>query len=136
MAKVMSMRGTCGRAKVGCVLTVQGRIVATGYNGPIDKNCDGVCDKLSPCTNAVHAEANAIAFAARNGIALAGATLYCTHTPCLKCAELIVQSGITEVHIETEYRLTEGKDLLLRSNIKIWLADLPLLNQWIKSIQS
>lgn len=121
IAQLISMRGTCRRAQVGAVLTLEGRIVASGYNGPLPNNPDcieGICDASKGCTRAVHAEANAIAYAARFGIPLKGSILYCTHSPCIKCAELIIQAGITKVIYSDEYRIKDGIDLLKDNNVE------------------
>ncbi len=125
IAKLFSQRSTCGRLQVGCVITRDGRIIASGYNGPTKGNervwntsvCG--CDLSKPCTKAIHAEANAIAYSARNGIALMGTTLYCTHSPCLKCAELIVQAGISEVIFIEHFRDQEGLQLLKANSIVV-----------------
>lgn len=71
------------------------------------------------CQVAVHAELNAIAFAARNGVALAGATLYTTLAPCLPCAQAIVQTGITDVVAERTYRIPRGVDLLRSAGVDV-----------------
>jgi dCMP deaminase len=119
---VLRKRSTCLRGKVGAILVVDQRIIATGYNGapPRAPHCFELgCDTSRPggehvsgCQRAIHAEANAIAFAARHGARCEGATLICTHGPCLKCAQLIVSAGIAEVIYETPYRLPDGLDLL------------------------
>jgi dCMP deaminase len=70
-----------------------------------------------PCQVAVHAEAGAISFAARHGIRTLGADLYCTHLPCKKCAELIINAGIRRVVFMEEYRDKSGLVLLNQSNI-------------------
>lgn len=115
-ASLMSLRGTCKRMKVGCVITSKdNRIIATGYNGSLDKHCT-LCDLSKPCTEAIHAEANAIAYAAKKGIPLDGSIIYCTHSPCLKCAELIIQSGIKKVVYSKPYRDQTPK-ILLESNM-------------------
>lgn len=115
MAALIARRGTCARAQVGCIITRDNRIVASGYNGPpTGRNCKdlfSMCDVLKPCTKAVHAEANAIAFAARFGIPLSGTVLYCTHQPCTKCGELIIQSGIEHVHFIHKYH-TPGEGII------------------------
>ena len=130
IAMVVANRGTCGRAQVGAVLARDGRILATGYNGPPSgfPHCtdpDGCtnADRANPggCNRAVHAEANTIAFAARHGIATEGATLYCSHLPCLKCAELIVNAGIATVYYATDYRIREGEALLRQAGIDMIL---------------
>ena len=129
IAKLFSQRATCGRLQVGCVITRDGRIIASGYNGPprgkllanqarlVDEKCH--CDLTQPCTQSIHAEANAISFAARNGIALEGTTMYCTHSPCPKCAELIIQSGIEKVIFIEHFRDAEGLQLLITNNVQV-----------------
>ena len=110
---IISLRGTCLRGKNGCVITQENRIVATGYNGRFKGECtEKTCDLKTGCVNAVHAEENAIAFAAKQGISLTGSTLYCTSCPCYHCAKLITQAGIYKVVYQQEYRNDEGKILL------------------------
>lgn len=102
IAELVSLRGTCGRARVGAVITnLDGRIISTGYNGPIkgDNHCSEViCDLTKQCSRAIHAEANAIYSAAKMGISLKGCILYATHHPCHKCLEAIISSGIEEIY--------------------------------------
>ena len=144
IALLISRRSTCGRLQVGCIITREGRMIVSGYNGPPSKNlqfansedwvrphgreriiaikpndgkCD--CDLNKPCTQAIHAEVNAIAFAARQGIALENTVMYCTHSPCIKCAELITQAGIKEVIFIEHFRDAEGLQLLASNGIKI-----------------
>lgn len=71
------------------------------------------------CKNAVHGEANAIAFAARSGVRLEGATLYTTYSPCLPCAQLIVNSGIVRVVCAQQYHDAEGMRLLTRARLQL-----------------
>lgn len=121
IAEVISHRGTCKRAQVGCVITQENRIVSTGYNGPIGEGLGCKCDVSKTCDIAVHAEANAIAFAAREGISLKGSIMYCMTEPCINCAMLIIQSGIVEVHYENLYRNQDGSILLMQNGVKdIW----------------
>lgn len=115
VARIFGQRMTCERAKIGAVIAMDGRIISTGYGGVPSglPHCSpDVCDISKPCTRTVHAEANAIAFAARHGVAVEGATLYCTYSPCLECAKLIINAGIKRVIYETPYRKTDGIDLL------------------------
>lgn len=126
IANVLSERSSCQRAKVGAVITQNDRIVTTGYNGlafPIRDSVDVCvhCDTEKPC-HAIHAEANAIYAAAREGIALEGSTLYCSYSPCLKCAEAIFQSGIKEVYYLEEYRDLEPIKWLRNRAVKCMLA--------------
>jgi dCMP deaminase len=105
-------RSTCARLKVGCVISRDGRILVQGYNGaPAGMpHCD-YPHEPEDCL-AVHAEANAIAFAARWGVMLEGAMLTCTHQPCLNCARLIINAGISRVIFSEPYRLKDGLRLL------------------------
>lgn len=121
IAQLVSYRGTCGRAQVGCVITsFDHRIICTGYNGTLvgAPHCNELnCDKNEKCKHSVHAEANAIAFAAKFGIGLNGASLYCTVAPCKSCAMLIVQSGIKNVIYLGDYTDSEGIELLEKNNV-------------------
>ncbi len=119
VAEVVAKRGTCLRAQVGAVATQDNRIVATGYNGAAKGQPHCTSESCTPhdhCPNSVHAEANLIAYAAKKGVALEGATLYVTHSPCRKCSELIIQAGIAEVHYRQKYRDTDWE---LLDNAKI-----------------
>lgn len=122
MAISASKRSTCARKHVGAILAVEGRPISVGYAGApsglphcLDHGClpgpDGGCIRTQ------HAEANAIAFAARKGIATEGATLYTTVSPCLACAKLIINAGIIEVMYLDLYRNREGLDLFSQKGI-------------------
>lgn len=102
--------------KVGAVIVHDKRIITTGYNGaPAGiTSCmeKGEClrKKLGIASGtkhelcyAVHAEQNAIVQAAKLGISIQGATLYCTHQPCVICAKMIINSGITRVVYSSGY---------------------------------
>ena len=121
MASVVSERSTCSRLQVGAILTKSSRILSTGYNGNIAglPHCDHTEDS-GPCRSAVHAEANAILFAARLGMATEGSLLVSTHEPCLECSKLIVNSGISEVWFENPYRDHAGVKLLRKAGVKVW----------------
>jgi dCMP deaminase len=115
MAKLNSLRGTCKRGQNGAIITQNNRVVSTGYNGSIIKKwvCSEQCDTTHKCTHAVHAEANAIAAAAKEGIKLDGSTIYCTSSPCYDCAKLIIQAGIKVIVYSDEYTTDGGKGLAL-----------------------
>ena len=120
VALLMAKRSTCRRASVGCVITRDNRIIATGYNGPErgEPHCsDEFCDIKKPCIRSVHAEKNAIRFADSNGISLLGTRLYTTHEPCVECSNLIIGSGISSVLFIYPYRNSGYK--LLR---KAWIT--------------
>jgi len=100
---------------------VDNRIASTGYNGASkgeDHCTDETCSSQQSCPNSIHAEANAIAYAAKKGVALEGGIAYITHSPCHTCARLLVQAGIKEIYYETEYRKTDF-DLLTRAGLKV-----------------
>lgn len=134
-ARVMATRGTCSRAHVGAVLAVDGRICATGFNGsphglPHCQHTDDE-DPTVTCTTAVHAEANAVAFAARHGVSIQGATLYCTHTPCVHCAMLLVNTGIVRVVCATEYRDLTGVRVLASVGVGLYVESNGFMECWI-----
>lgn len=122
IAEVISKRGTCGRAQVGCVITQDDRIVATGYNGPVHgSNCEArhCGDMTTTCTHAIHAEANAIVFAAKKGIALEDSKMYCLTAPCVSCARFIIQAGIKTLYYKQPYRDAAGITILRISGVKV-----------------
>lgn len=102
-AEVWAKRSTCPKRAVGvCITTQDGRVLAVGYNGAprgmphcTEVGCAPNAD--GECTNAVHAEANAIAVSARNGVSLQGAIMYSTCYPCARCAQMMVGAGIAAV---------------------------------------
>ncbi len=115
LAKLAATRSTCLAVPVGAVIVKQRQVLATGYNGPPSGSphctAQGFCyPGLPSCdasrtlpSRAIHAEANAIAQAARHGIATEGATIYVTLAPCLSCLKLIISAGIREVVYETAF---------------------------------
>lgn len=117
VAQVVAQRGTCSRLRVGAVIARDSRALSMGYNGvPAGMpHCNHSMDEMGGCAKAVHAEANAIVWAARNGITTDGAELFTTHMPCLACAALIINAGIMRVVWSVEYRDRSGMDLLVRS---------------------
>ena len=116
MAWSVADRSTCDRLNVGAVIARDGRVISSGYNGNLVGMDHCRHDPATgPCTSAVHAEANAILFAARYGTAVEGAQLFTTHEPCLDCAKLIVNAGITTVIYAMEYRKHDGLELLLKA---------------------
>lgn len=117
MAHLMAERGTCTRAKVGAIVVRDRRIISTGYVGspPGEVHCIDVGCSVGPdggCLRTIHAEANAIGYAARHGVSLEGAMLYTTVSPCLTCAKLILAAGIGSVVSHANYRDTQPFELL------------------------
>jgi dCMP deaminase len=138
MAFTIAGWSSCFRAgrSIGCVIVKDKRIMTTGYNGaPAGiKTCreKGEClrDKLGIASGtrmetcyAVHAEQNAIVQAAKLGVSIDGATLYCTHQPCSMCCKMIINSGIKRVVYSEKYRLEDGVELLRRAGIEVVFID-------------
>lgn len=120
IAKEIASLSNCVSYQVGAVITRDGRILSTGYNGTPKgyKNCKQVFPNYirefhredhHEFSNMfeIHAEMNAILFAARRGIDIKGSTLYCTCEPCVQCAKNIIQSGITKVIYASMYDKNE-----------------------------
>jgi dCMP deaminase len=125
-------RSTCLRAKVGAVIVRDRSIVATGYNGApaglphcLDVGClvyesrnpDGEIEQN--CFRTIHAEINAITQAARNGAAIRDADIYVTHTPCIHCMKVLINTGIRTVFYGQPYKLDTISDLLSHAQIKL-----------------
>lgn len=117
---------------VGAVIVKDKRVLATGYNGAPTgvKSCEEKGECLRKKLNipsgtkhelcfAVHAEQNAIAQAAKLGINIEGATLYCTHQPCVICAKIIINAGISRVVYKEGYPDEFSLQLFDEANIKV-----------------
>lgn len=133
-AQLFAQRATCSRAQVGAVLSREGRILVTGYNGaPAGMrhcshwcDCETTppghspdCDSITPCLVSVHAEANAIAYAARYGISTQGTDLHTTVSPCLSCSQILINAGIQRVVYAAEYRNKAGITLLRQAGVYV-----------------
>ena len=105
---------------MGAILVKDRMIISDGYNGT-PSGFENVCEDENGVTKpyVLHAEANAITKVARSGNSSEGATLYITDSPCMECAKLIIQSGITRVVYAREYRIIDGVDLLRRAGIQV-----------------
>ena len=105
LAKAASTRATCSRLQVGCVLVRARVIVSTGYNGAArgDTHCGDMDHTQGHCERSVHAEANAIALAAREGLSSNGTIAYVTHRPCQACYRLLLNAGVTRVIYAESY---------------------------------
>jgi len=123
-AIVESEESTCNRLKVGAVIARHGRVISSGYNGAPSglPHCGEECAPSGPpCTKTAHAEANAITFAARYGVATEGAILVSTDSPCLTCARMIINAGIKEVYYSREYRDTKPLQEMQAAGIRTLL---------------
>lgn len=133
LANAASRRATCDRGRSGCVIVKDRQLLVTGYVGsPAGlPHCDEVGHLFrktieedgsisNHCVRTVHAEQNAICQAARRGIALEGATLYCRMTPCRTCAMLIINCGIKRVVCERKYHSgAESEELFRQAGVQI-----------------
>ena len=119
IAKVAASRSNCLKRKVAAIIVRDKRVISTGYNGTPrgTRNCnEGGCPRcnslaasgtgLEECLCS-HGEENAIVQAAFHGVGLAGATIYTTFAPCLLCAKMIINSGISEVVYNLDYPLND-----------------------------
>ena len=112
IAKMVASRSTCDRRNVGAVIVKHKTILSTGYNGAPRglAHCHDAGHELSDghCIRTVHAEANAVAHAARYGAAVEGASIYLTHSPCYDCFKMMVNAGIVEVIYDEFYSSRYG----------------------------
>jgi len=120
MAAIWAKNSYCKRRQVGALLVKNRMIISDGFNGT-PSGFENECENDDNTTKAyvLHAEANAITKVAKSGNSSEGATLYITTAPCIECAKLIIQSGITRVVYAEEYRKSEGIELLKRANIDV-----------------
>ena len=108
IAKVVASRSTCDRKFVGAVIVRDKTILSTGYNGSIRKlaHCDEVGHSMENghCVATIHAEANAILQAAKNGVRIEGSTIYTSASPCWPCFKMIANAGIVRICYGEFYR--------------------------------
>jgi dCMP deaminase len=108
------------RLQVGAVVVQDNRIVSIGYNG-MPSGWTNECENDDGKTKdeVIHAEANAILKLARDGERGTGASLFCTHAPCIQCAKLIYGAGINSVYYRNTYRDDLGLQFLKNCDIEI-----------------
>jgi dCMP deaminase len=133
IAHTVSKRATCDRGRSGCVIVRERQILVTGYVGSPRgmAHCDDAGHQLKKvvhedglttmhCVRTVHAEQNAICQAARLGISIEGATLYCRMTPCRVCAMLIINCGIKRVVCEKKYHTSmESEQMFAEAGVEV-----------------
>lgn len=127
IAMQVATRATCDRKHVGSVIVRDRQILSTGYNGSIRglDHCDDVGHLMDHghCVRTVHAEANAITQAARNGVRLEGADIYVTASPCFGCFKLIASAGIRRIVFGEFYRDERIFDFAKQLNINLVHAE-------------
>ena len=131
ITKMVAKRTTCLRRGVGAVLVKDKRILATGYNGaPVGlKHCEEVgClrenESIPSGTRhelcrGLHAEQNVIVQAAYHGIAIGGATIYCTNKPCVICSKMIINAGIKKVYYDEGYDDPLADQMMVEAGLEI-----------------
>ena len=141
VAERFAQLSTATRAKVGAIIVKDNRTISIGYNG-MPSGWDNDCEDWVPNegvmfevaehdrdvygtyktkSEVLHAETNAIAKVARSPESCEGAALFCTHLPCMDCAKLIYQSGISDVYYRVEYQAARGtdKEFLEKSGVTV-----------------
>jgi len=131
IARVVATRSTCLRRHVGAVLVKDKRILTTGYNGAprglphcLEVGClreqlgipSGERQELC---RGLHAEQNAIIQAAYYGVSIEGATLYCTHQPCITCAKMLINAGIKRIIFEEPYPDELAEQMLREAKVEL-----------------
>lgn len=134
MAELTAQRSTCLRRQVGAIIVKEKHIIATGYNGA-PKGLPH-CEELGGCLRekleipsgerhelcrALHAEQNAIIQAATLGQSIEGATIYITHQPCIICAKMIINAGISRIVIKRGYPDEMSRGMLREAGLKVEL---------------
>jgi dCMP deaminase len=139
ITRQVAERSTCMRAKVGAVIVRDKSILATGYNGApagmphcTEVGCL-VYQSRTPngeteenCFRTIHAEMNAIAQAAKNGSSIKEASIYITHTPCIHCLKVLVNTGIKNIFYEKAYKLHTLEELRRYTQVNLHNVELPI----------
>jgi dCMP deaminase len=133
ITRVVASRSTCLRRRVGAIIIKDRRILTTGYNGapsglahcaeagcPREQSSVPSGERHELC-RALHAEQNAILQAALYGISIRGASIYCTNHPCVLCAKMIINAGMTEVIIAAHYPDRLAMELLDEAGVAVRL---------------
>jgi len=133
IANTVAKRATCDRGRSGCVIVRDRQLLVSGYVGSPNgmPHCDEVGHQMKKtihedgsvtnhCVRTIHAEQNAICQAAKRGISLEGATLYCRMTPCRTCAMLIINCGIVRVVCEKKYHAgAESEEMFRQTGVTL-----------------
>lgn len=135
IAKMVSSRSTCLRRQMGAVFVRDKRILATGYNGAPSglKHCEEVgclreqqgiaSGERHELCRAIHAEQNAIVQAAQFGTSLKDSILYCTHTPCVLCAKMLINTGVDRIVVLGEYPDKLSREMLEEAGVQLIIKE-------------
>jgi dCMP deaminase len=135
IALAVAPRSTCLRRSVGAILVRDKRILATGYNGApsglthcLENGClrerqEVASGERHEICRGSHAEQNVLVQAARHGIAVDGATLYCTNEPCVICTKLLINAGIKEIVYQNEYPDDLARVMRREAKLKVRTAN-------------
>lgn len=134
---LVASRATCVRRKVGAILVLEKRILATGYNGApqglshcLEIGClrekEGIpSGERHELCRGIHAEQNVIIQAARYGISIVGSTLYCTNLPCVICTKMLINSGVKKICYGDGYPDKLSFDMLEEAGIELVKMESP-----------
>jgi dCMP deaminase len=132
IAKIVAERSTCNRAKIGTIIVKERNIISTGYNGApsglphctevgcliyTSKNPDD--EEEQNCFRTIHAEINAIALAAKNGICIEGSDIYITASPCYHCLKVLINVGIKNIYYDKPYKIEKIQEMLTLANVNL-----------------
>jgi dCMP deaminase len=135
IANMVRTRSTCLRRQVGAIIVKDKRILTTGYNGAprgmkhcseigcIREAADVPAGERHELCRGIHAEQNAIVQAAAFGVSIQGATLYCTHFPCVLCAKMLINAGVERLVIEEAYPDRLSRQMLREAGIEVYVMD-------------
>ncbi len=123
IANEVATRSTCDRKHVGAVIVREKTILSTGYNGSVRgmQHCDEIGHEMENghCVRTIHAEANAVVQAARNGVRIVDSEIYVTASPCYDCFKMIANAGISAIYYGEFYRDTHITSLAEQKGIKL-----------------
>ncbi|HOB90378.1 MAG: cytidine/deoxycytidylate deaminase family protein [Bacillota bacterium] len=131
MASVVAERSTCLRRSVGAVAVLDRRILATGYNGAPTgvphcaevgclREARGIpSGQRQELCRGLHAEQNVIVQAALHGVTMRGATVYCTHQPCVLCAKMLINAGIVRIVYRGDYPDSLAMEILRQAGVEV-----------------
>ena len=133
VAQLISRRATCTRGHIGAVIVRDNNILSTGYNGAPSGlphcNDHGSCriyKSIHPdgtieenCVNTIHAEINAIAQAAKNGVSIRDSDIYITASPCIHCLKVLINVGIKTIYYAKPYKIEHIAELVTLSGINL-----------------